>query len=80
MGAVAGVADVLGRDFLIDEESCRRLFKIIGEKLNEHLTRSDERIVARTDDDYDEEAEEELQNEDEEDSFVLQKIRFVINQ
>ena len=78
MGAVAGVADVLGRDFLIDEESCRRLFKIIGEKLNEHLTRSDERIIARTDDDYDEEAEEELQNEDEEDSFVLQKIRFVI--
>ena len=73
---MAGVADVLGRDFLIDEECCRNLFKIIGEKLGEHLKRSDERIVARTDDDYDEEVEEDLQNDDEEDAFVLQKIRY----
>ena len=77
MGAVAGVADVLGRDFLVclDEECARQLFKLIGDKLNEHLRRSDDRIMARNDDDYDEEAEEDLQNEDEEDSFVLQKIR-----
>ena len=77
LGAVAGVADVLGRDFLIDEERASKLFKIISEKLQEHLTRSDERIAARNDEDYDAEAEEDLQNEDEEDAFVLQKIRKV---
>ena len=77
MGAVAGVADVLGRDFLIDEDRASKLFKIISEKLQEHLTRSDERIAARNDEDYDAEAEEDLQNEDEEDAFVLQKIRKV---
>ena len=45
--------------------------------MQEHLTRSDERIAARNDEDYDAEAEEDLQNEDEEDAFVLQKIRKV---
>ena len=35
---------------------------------------------ARNDEDYDEEAEEDLQIEDEEDSFVLQKVSDVIHQ
>ena len=48
----------------------------MAEKMNEHIKRSDERIAARTDEDYDEEVEEDLQNDDEEESFVLQKIRF----
>ena len=50
-----------------------------GNKLREHLDRSDERIKARNDEDYDEETEEDLQIEDEEDSFVLQKISDVIH-
>ena len=48
--------------------------------MQEHLTRSDERIAARNDEDYDAEAEEDLQNEDEEDAFVLQKIRKVFDE
>ena len=51
------------------------MFELIRDKLQEHLKRSDERITARTDEDYDEEVEEDLQNDDEEDAFVLQKIR-----
>ena len=47
--------------------------------MQEHLTRSDERIAARNDEDYDAEAVEDLQNEDEEDAFVLQKIRKVFD-
>ena len=38
------------------------------------------RSEARNDEDYDEEAEEDLQIEDEEDSFVLQKVSDVIHQ
>ena len=68
---------MIGREFLVNEEHAQKLFKIMAEKLQEHLKRSDERIAARTDEDYDEEVEEDLQNDDDEDSFVLQKIRFL---
>ena len=79
LGAVAEVADILGKQFLLDEDHASRLFKIIGNKLREHLDRSDERIKARSDEDYDEEIEEDLKIEDEEDSFVLQKVSDVIH-
>jgi len=78
-GAVASVADVIGREFLVNEESAEKLFAIMEEKMKEHLKRSDERITARTDEDYDEEIEEDLQNDDEEESFVLQKISDVVH-
>ena len=44
-GAVATMADVFGRDFLVNEEMANQIFKLIGEKLEEHLERSNERIT-----------------------------------
>ena len=61
------------------EENIAKVFELVGTRLSEHIERSNNRIKARTDEDYDEEVEEDLQVEDEEDGFVLNKSNFFLN-
>ncbi|CBY21088.1 unnamed protein product [Oikopleura dioica] len=78
-GAIAEVSEILGKNFLGNEENTAKVFEYVGNRLTEHIERSNTRIKARTDDDYDDEVEEDLQVEDEEDSFVLNKISDVFH-
>jgi len=77
-GAIAEVSEILGKNFLGNEENTAKVFEYVGNRLTEHIERSNTRIKARTDDDYDDEVEEDLQVEDEEDSFVLNKSNLIL--
>jgi hypothetical protein len=77
-GSISEVSEILGKNFLGNEETTAKVFEFVGNRLSEHIERSNIRIKARTEDDYDEEVEEDLQVEDDEDSFVLNKSNSIL--
>ena len=54
-GSISDVSEILGKNFLGNEETTAKVFEYVGNRLTEHIERSNTRIKARTEDDYDEE-------------------------
>lgn len=55
-------------------DQLQQLARIIHEKLEQHLSRQQERLSKRHDEDYDAEVEDELQDEHETDEYILSKV------
>ncbi|XP_039251343.2 importin-5-like [Styela clava] len=60
-------------------EQYQELAKTLNSMLEKHFTRAQERQEKRKDEDYDEEVEETLQDEDEEDVYILSKIADILH-
>lgn len=60
-------------------EQYQKLAQILNSMLEKHFTRAIERQEKRKDEDYDEEIEETLQDEDDEDVYILSKIADILH-
>nr|XP_026689827.1 importin-5 [Ciona intestinalis] len=60
-------------------EQYQELTQIIQTMLNQHFDRAAERQMKRADEDYDEQIEETLQDEDQEDVYILSKVADILH-
>jgi len=78
MESFAKCVEVLCFGF-ISEETFVQLAQIIHDKLEKHMSRQEERLAKRKEEDYDEEVEEILQDEHETDGYILSKVSDVMH-
>ncbi|GAB1601055.1 importin-5-like [Argonauta hians] len=78
LASLAKCIENLGKGCLSQEHMCE-LVAIIDSFMKDHFCRQEERIERRKDEDFDEVAEEELQEEDLEDVYILSKISDTIH-
>jgi len=78
MESFAKCVEVLSFGF-INEETLVQLAQIIHDKLEKHMSRQEERLAKRKEEDYDEEVEEILQDEHETDGYILSKVSDVMH-
>ncbi|EFA03140.1 importin-5 [Tribolium castaneum] len=63
----------------LDQEAMTELLRIIDKLMNEHFERADDRHKKHLDEDYDEVVQEQLEDEESDDIYVLSKIADVIH-
>lgn len=63
----------------IDQESMQEILRIVDKLMQEHYERADDRHKKHLDEDYDEEVQEQLEDEENDDIFVLSKIADVMH-
>ncbi|XP_056644461.1 importin-5 [Diorhabda sublineata] len=63
----------------IDQESMTEILRIIDKLMKEHFERANDRHKKHLDEDYDEEVQEQLEDEESDDIYVLSKITDVIH-
>ncbi|KAH8294819.1 hypothetical protein KR018_003373 [Drosophila ironensis] len=73
LNSLAKCIQTLGPNCL-NEEAMKLVLEIINKYMLEHFERADKRLLARTEEDYDDGVEEELAEQDDTDVFILSKI------
>lgn len=76
--SLAKCIDTLGASCL-NQESMEDVIKIINRFMTEHYEKSDKRVQARNEEDYDEAVEEQLAEEDDADIYLLSRIADIIH-
>lgn len=78
LASLAGCIETLGAG-CIDQESMVEMLRILNKLLEEHFERSQDRQKKHLDEDFDEVVQEQLEDEESDDIYVLSKIADVIH-
>ncbi|XP_026272263.1 importin-5 [Frankliniella occidentalis] len=78
MQSLAKCIEVLGLGFL-SQEAMQEMLRILDRLIKDHFERAEARVEKRKDEDYDEVVEEQLEDEDNEDVYILSKVADILH-